>query len=116
VAGRQRRYTIEYTDDAEADLDWFERHVQVVIDDRIERQLGHEPTRATRNRKPHRRSRAVPADWELRVGEHRVFYDVLEDERAVVVVAIGWKPRQQLLVRGRPVDDTPDTPDEEPEQ
>ena len=107
VAGRTGRFEIEYTDDAEVDLDWFERHVQVLIDDDIEQQLAYEPTRETRNRKPHQRSRAVPADWELRIGEYRVYYDVFGGERVVTVVAIGWKQREQLYLRGRPVDDRP---------
>jgi mRNA-degrading endonuclease RelE of RelBE toxin-antitoxin system len=108
VTERKRRYSIEYTQDAEDDLDWFERRVQVLIDDQIGQQLAHEPTRETRNRKPHQRSRAVPADWEVRIGEYRAFYDVFEADRIVTIVVVGWKPREQLFVQGEPVDDHPD--------
>ena len=108
MAGRKGPFDIEYTDDAEADLDDFERRIQVLIDDEIEQQLAHEPTRETRNRKQHRRSSAVPAAWELRIGNYRVYYDVFSDERVVTVVAIGWKRRERVYLRGAPVDDRPD--------
>lgn len=34
----------------------------------------------------------VPPVWELRVGDHRVFYDVAEEEEAVYVRAVRHKP------------------------
>jgi mRNA-degrading endonuclease RelE of RelBE toxin-antitoxin system len=34
----------------------------------------------------------VPPIWELRVGEHRVFYDVDEEAMVVIVRAIRHKP------------------------
>jgi hypothetical protein len=33
---------------------------------------------------------------------------VFQDERIVTVVAIGWKPREQPILRGRSVVDAPD--------
>lgn len=61
----------------------------------IEEQLSREPTRVTRNKKllaglvpPFD---ATPPIWELRVGEHRVFYDVDVTERVVFVRAIRRK-------------------------
>lgn len=40
------------------------------------------------------------AKWELRIGDHRVFYEV-EDERVVVlVVAVGIKSHNILKIDG----------------
>jgi mRNA-degrading endonuclease RelE of RelBE toxin-antitoxin system len=64
--------------------------------DSIEAQLTHEPTRRTRNRKiiaglvpPWEHEEPV---WQLRVGEHRVFYDVDQAASVVTVRAIRYKP------------------------
>ncbi|MGH7390882.1 MAG: hypothetical protein ACREM3_15715 [Candidatus Rokuibacteriota bacterium] len=48
----------------------------------ISRQLLHEPLKETRNRKPFRPNPIAP--WELRVGQLRVFYDVVAAEGGVV--------------------------------
>ncbi len=62
----------------------------------IEKQLAHEPSKATRNRK--RLDPLVtgfeyePPLWELRVQDWRVFYDVDDEERLVLVRAIRKKP------------------------
>jgi mRNA-degrading endonuclease RelE of RelBE toxin-antitoxin system len=70
-------------------------HRQVILAD-IERQLTHEPTVTSPRRKllPNLVPPwdAVPPIWELRVREYRVFYDVSEGERTVVVRAIRRKP------------------------
>jgi mRNA-degrading endonuclease RelE of RelBE toxin-antitoxin system len=54
------------------------------------------PTQETRNRKmlvglkpPWEHEEPI---WELRVGKHRVFYDVDEDEKKVMVRAVRAKP------------------------
>ena len=64
--------------------------------DEIEAQLLHEPARETRNRKilaglipPWEH---VPPVWELRIGEQRVFYDIDEKAKLVIVRAIRHKP------------------------
>jgi mRNA-degrading endonuclease RelE of RelBE toxin-antitoxin system len=53
----------------------------------------------TRNRK-----RLHPndlAEWELRVGKFRVFYDVDETELRVKVEAVGYKRGSVLIVHGQ---------------
>ena len=67
----------------------------------MRRQPQHPPEadRETRNRK-----RLQPnslAEWELRVGRFRVFYDVDPSAREVLIVAIGYKQGSKLFVRGR---------------
>jgi len=67
-------YNIELSKDALADLRWFKKHEQNEILDGIEANLGSEPTAETRNRKRLRPNDI--AEWELRIGRYRVFYDV----------------------------------------
>jgi len=99
------RFDIDYSTEAERDIEWFDRGAQVLIREAVERQLRFEPTQANRNRKPHRRTRAIPADWELRVGPFRIFYDVDTTDATVGIVDIGYKPRETLYVAGKPVVD-----------
>ena len=92
-------YTIEFTQEAIEDLKAFRKFEQKRILDAIESQLRHEPNVKTRNRFPMRPN--LVAEWELRVGRYRVFYNVEEQERIVIVEAIGFKIGSQLFVRGR---------------
>ena len=61
----------------------------------------HEPTTETRNRK--RLGENELSDWELRVQQFRVFYDVDIDEqkKQVKVKAVGWKDHNILRIGGR---------------
>ena len=38
------------------------------------------------------------ADWELRIRQHRVFYDVDEHAARVRIVAIGYKEHNKLFI------------------
>lgn len=65
----------------------------------MERNLAHEPTRISRNRKmlvgltpPWT---AEPPVRELRVGDYRVCYDVAEEQQVVYIRAIRKKPSAQ---------------------
>lgn len=64
------------------------------VEQAIDKQLIHEPTKEARNRKCLRSIVASfefePPLWELRVGEWRVFYDV--DGSMVTIRAIRKKP------------------------
>jgi mRNA-degrading endonuclease RelE of RelBE toxin-antitoxin system len=65
----------------------------------IERQLIHEPLKETRNRKPLRPNPIAP--WELRVGDLRVFYEVVGSAAGVVrILAVGRKRRNVLTIGG----------------
>jgi mRNA-degrading endonuclease RelE of RelBE toxin-antitoxin system len=92
-------YEIEYTQDAVNDLKWFRKHEQKIIITAIEVQLRYEPTVETRNRKP-MRSNSV-ADWELRVGQFRVLYDVTEKVRIVEIQRIGQKRGDKFFFQGQ---------------
>ena len=69
--------------------------------DRIEAVLGNEPTRETRNLKSLRPNPL--AKYELRAGALRVFFEVNEKTRVVLVLAIGRKEGNRLWVGGKEV-------------
>lgn len=64
-----------------------------------ERQLIHEPTKETRNRKPLRPNDL--SQWELRVGDFRVFYDVDVEKEETLIKAVGEKGHNKLYIRGK---------------
>jgi mRNA-degrading endonuclease RelE of RelBE toxin-antitoxin system len=55
----------------------------------------------SRNRKSMRPN--ALAGWELRVGDIRVLYNVVEEDEKVEIVAIGVKVRSKLLIDGEEV-------------
>src|SRR2546430_225146 len=91
-------YDIEFSEDAESHYRQFTARQQALLADAIEEQLTDQPTTPTRNRKHLRPNRV--AEWELRVGEFRVFYDFEEDRAVVAVVSIGVKKRNKLYIGG----------------
>jgi mRNA-degrading endonuclease RelE of RelBE toxin-antitoxin system len=92
-------FEIIFTPSALDDIDWFRKIDRTTIFDRIEEQLLHEPSTETRNRKKLRPNEV--AEWELRIGEYRVFYDVDSETNTVEVKMVGQKVHNVLLVRGR---------------
>jgi mRNA-degrading endonuclease RelE of RelBE toxin-antitoxin system len=90
------RHEIEFTEEAEMELRALRSFDQAAILDAIEDSLRFEPTRVSRHRKP-----VVPTElleefgitWELRVGDYRVFYDVVPTA-LVVIIRIVRKGRQ----------------------
>ena len=67
-----------------------------IVVDTVEEQLRHEPTVPIRQRKILRENPL--ATWELRVGDFRVLYNVDSGRRLVLVVAIGVKVHNALLI------------------
>jgi mRNA-degrading endonuclease RelE of RelBE toxin-antitoxin system len=89
-------YTIEFSPQAREHIEFlrpFDRKTLLLA---IRRRLALEPTRETRNR--FRMQENPLAPWELRVGSLRAFYDVLEDRQMVLVVAVGRKVGNRLLI------------------
>jgi len=63
--------------------------------------LPYQPTEETRNRKL---LRANPvADWELRIQNYRVFYEVDLVHHTVRIVAIGHKEHNKLFIGGEEI-------------
>src|SRR5689334_13393221 len=94
-------YTIEFTPEAQADLAWFTKREQNIILDGIKSNLRYEPSVITTNRHPCRDDATKVADWELRIGVYRVYYNVDESVQIVSVERIGEKPNNIVWFRGR---------------
>jgi mRNA-degrading endonuclease RelE of RelBE toxin-antitoxin system len=93
-----KMFQIEFTPEAIDDLRAIHKYDQQLIIAGIESQLPHQATQPTRNRKQLRPN--LLAEWELRIGDFRVFYDV-DAERAVVKIeAVGYKEGSKLFVHG----------------
>jgi mRNA-degrading endonuclease RelE of RelBE toxin-antitoxin system len=86
-------HTIQLTPSAASELRAIRAYDRRRIVNEMERQLIHQPTVETRNRKCLAGSaRSVIATvWELRVGDYRVFYDVDSDAKTVHVRAVRRK-------------------------
>jgi mRNA-degrading endonuclease RelE of RelBE toxin-antitoxin system len=95
------RYKIEVTEEAKIDLSFFRAYERKTILATVREQLTHEPTKETRNRKKLRENPI--AQWELRCGKYRIFYEVEADVVAVGVISIGWKEHNVLYIRGEEV-------------
>jgi mRNA-degrading endonuclease RelE of RelBE toxin-antitoxin system len=93
-------YQIEYTSQAVVDLKSFKKNEQVQIVENIQIQLRYEPIIETRNRKRMRPNNT--AEWELRVGEFRVLYNVDEQVLIVEIQRVGRKQGNTFFFRGEP--------------
>ena len=90
-------FDTEVTDHLEA----IERKFHSLIHREIAQQLRFDPLVETRNRKPLLRENKIDADWEIRFGpdnRFRVLYTVDEGNREVVILAIGVKRGNRLIV------------------
>lgn len=92
-------YQIEFVPDAVRDLRYLKKFEQNIIIDAIQTQLTYEPTVETKNR--FRRNPPDIAEWELRVGVFRVFYNVDELVQIVSIERIGEKPNNTVFFRGQ---------------
>ena len=91
-------FQLAFTLGALEDLRMLRKYDQRQVIDAIEQQLSHQPTVETRNRKRLRPN--MVAEWELRVGEFRVFYDVDVEASLVKIEAIGYKKGNILFIHG----------------
>ncbi len=95
-------YSIEFAESVAMQLQDLAAHRRVLVLEAIEKQLAHEPLNETRNRKPLRPNPTAP--WELRIGNLRVFYEVIAEEPDVVrILAIGEKKGNKLFIAGKEV-------------
>jgi len=89
---------IELTPEAIEDLRLLRKYDQQQIVTAIESQLPHQASQASRNRKRLRPNQL--AEWELRIGDFRIFYDVDAENALVKIHAIGYKEGSKLFVHG----------------
>jgi mRNA-degrading endonuclease RelE of RelBE toxin-antitoxin system len=93
-------YKIEYSPGVIDHLQALTARQQRTLLDAIEAQLIYEPNVETRNRKRMRPNPLAP--WELRVGNLRVYYDVQEDPKTLIVIlAVGIKLRNRVFIGGK---------------
>jgi mRNA-degrading endonuclease RelE of RelBE toxin-antitoxin system len=89
-------YGIRFAASVVSDLRRLRASQRRRILDEIGRKLAEEPTKATKHIKQLRKLvppfEAVPPVWQLRIGDHRVFYDVDDEHKKVFVRAIRRKP------------------------
>jgi len=74
-------FRIELTPEALEDIGLFRKYERSRIFEAIEKQLKHQPAHETRNRKKLRPNKI--AEWELRVDNFRIFYDIYQNEKTV---------------------------------
>ncbi len=92
-------YRIKFTSSARADLIWFRKYDQQQIISAIEKQLLYQPDDHTQQRKRMRPNQI--AEWELRSGRYRIFYDINAEDISVSIVALGYKQGNVLYIRGK---------------
>jgi mRNA-degrading endonuclease RelE of RelBE toxin-antitoxin system len=94
-------YPFVFAPEVAKHLHAIDRKHHAFIKKEIRLQLRFEPNKPTRNRKPLDIPAPYGAQWELRLGPRnrfRVFYEVVQDPRAVKIVAIGVKDREVLRI------------------
>lgn len=92
-------YEVEFSEDAERHLSLLSARDRAIVFDAVGEQLTHEPAVPTRNRKLLRENPL--ASWQLRVRELRVFYNVDEEAKLVIIVAVGVKEHNVLYIDGK---------------
>jgi mRNA-degrading endonuclease RelE of RelBE toxin-antitoxin system len=90
---------IEFTQEAVDDLRSFRKYDQQRVIAGIENQLPIQAAQPSRNRKQLRPNQL--AEWELRIGAFRVFYDVDVTVGVARIVAVGYKHGDRLFVHGQ---------------
>jgi len=89
------RFRIEYAPATVPHLKALTARQQAIVLDGVTRHLSADPMVETRHRKPMRPNPLAP--WELRLGNLRVYFDIVsEPEPVVVVLAVGVKERNTV--------------------
>jgi len=91
-------FEIEFTLDATEDMRLLRKYERKQIVEMVQDQLKYRPTEETRNRKRLRPNQL--AEWELRIGRFRVFYDIDTQANRVKIEAVGYKRGNRLLIHG----------------
>jgi mRNA interferase RelE/StbE len=79
------RYEIIFAPEAAQDLKRLSARDRSIVQDAIEKHLRHEPERTSKSRIKRLRSIRQP-QYRLRIGEIRVFYDVVEQDVEVLAI------------------------------
>ena len=96
-------YEIEFTERALEDIEYFRKPERELIFDEVDDHLLYEAEIETKSRKRLRPNEL--AEWELRLGKYRVYYDVIKDTVKIVkIIAVGFKKHNRLFFRGEEFD------------
>jgi addiction module RelE/StbE family toxin len=95
------KFDIHFVPSADGDLEYYEVREQRIILDAIEKFLETDADIESKRRKRLQSDQKGP--WELKVGDYRVFYKIVE-EKMVRVVAVGHKVHNDLYIRGKKVE------------
>jgi len=95
------RFEIVFAPDAAEAIRRLDARTRAAVKDQIEIHLRHEPTKLSKSRIKRLRGVRQP-QYRLRVGEMRVFYDVLDDEVQVLFAASKAEAMEWLREKGIP--------------
>jgi mRNA interferase RelE/StbE len=95
------RYEIIVAPDATAALRQLDAHIRSEVRDQMELHLRHQPEKVNKSRIKRLRGFRQP-QYRLRVGNIRVFYDVVEEQVHVLAVVEKSETTQWLKHRGVP--------------
>ena len=95
------KYSIKYSPDAVVHLKRLTKRYQKIVLDGVERSLAHQPSNSSRNRKRMRPN--AWADWELRLGDLRVYYVIGEPDNCVSILAVGIKIGNRVVIGGEEI-------------
>jgi len=84
-------YDIILAPEAVEDLQGLKAHWQAQVRDALETHLRHQPTKTSKSRIKRLKGMSRP-QYRLRVGDVRVFYDVMAEAEVVEVLAMVEKP------------------------
>lgn len=103
----KRQFELIYPPIIKEHLKTIEPKYWSLIRDSLEAQLRFEPDSEARNRKPLKRPVVFGAKWEVRFGPNnrfRAFYRIDYDEQEVVILAIGDKTGNRLVIGGEEIE------------
>jgi mRNA-degrading endonuclease RelE of RelBE toxin-antitoxin system len=106
VMGKKKPFDLIYDPDVEQHLRSIEKKYLSLVRGAIREQLQFEPETETRNRMSLQQPAAFGATWELRFGpanQFRVLYAVNLERQEVLILAVGVKERNRLMVGGEEV-------------
>ena len=91
-------FAIRFVPSANEDFEYYEVRDQRIILDAIRKFLVTDANVPGKRRERLRPN--VVAPWELRIGNHRVFYEITP-ENVVRILAVGHKVHNDLFIRGK---------------
>ncbi len=95
------KFDVQLTENAKDDLTYFSAREQRIIIAGLRRYLQDDANVGSKRRKKLKTNEI--AAWELKLGKHRVFYDI-EAEGQVKIMAIGIKEHNELFIKGDKVE------------